>query len=38
VGGGSLIWVVASMVMSAWTLWFGLRLVMRGSHAADGAA
>jgi hypothetical protein len=38
VAGGSLIWVVASMVMSAWTLWFGLRLVMRGSHAADGAA
>jgi hypothetical protein len=35
---GSLLWVVASMVMSAWTLWFGLRLVMRGSRAADGAA
>ena len=35
---GSLLWVVASMVMSAWTLWFGLRLVMRGSRAADEAA
>jgi hypothetical protein len=27
VAAGSLLWVVASMVMSAWTLWFGLALV-----------
>ncbi|HUF28314.1 MAG TPA: hypothetical protein VMM18_15155 [Gemmatimonadaceae bacterium] len=26
VAAGSLLWVVASMVMSAWTLWFGLRI------------
>ena len=38
VAAGSLLWVVASMVMSAWSLWFGLRLAMRGSRAADEAA
>jgi len=29
VAAGSLLWVVASMIMSAWTLWFGLELVRR---------
>ena len=38
VAAGSLLWVVASMVMSAWTFWFGLRLVVRGSRAAESRA
>jgi hypothetical protein len=37
VAAGSLLWVVASMVMSAWTLWFGVELVRRRSE-HDGAA
>jgi hypothetical protein len=31
VAAGSLLWVVASMVMSAWTLWFGLGLITASS-------
>lgn len=31
---GSLLWVVSSVVMSAWTLWFGLALIrFRGNVA-----
>jgi hypothetical protein len=30
VAAGSLLWVGASIVMSAWTFWFGLGLVRRG--------
>lgn len=35
---GSLIWVAASVVMSGWTLWFGLELVRQRGEVAGTAA
>lgn len=35
-GLGGLLWVIASIVMSAWTLWFGVGLMRSPAHEMEG--